>query len=418
MRCRERQHRAERVEIAEEVGLARDQQEHRQHREEGDREPRRAVLAVHAGEERRQLAVLGQRPREPRYPDQARVRGDHQDRGRQDADVVTQRGLEPRAERQRRNDSQHRVVLVLRPEQRGVVAAVVHHGQGDERDDRDPGEDPEHGDQHVVDRAGHVVVRVARLLGHVRHGLDSGVGDHRDREREDQLLVGGHRSEVDLVHKHRRVEDEDRAQEHQQDLGHQVGDREKDVQVRGLAKAADVQPGQHGDHYEAADDVPRVVPKAREERTQVVRHEERADRDRDDVVERQRPAGEERRDLVECLSRKGRRAACLGEHRRALGVRLRRQRKQTPGEDEHDRREPECVRRDQPERVIDRRADVPVGRREHPRHAEAATQAVLLKARHGPGEEHAVYGCALHLEARPGAVKAALRTHRRSKRLR
>ena len=128
MRRRERQHRAERVEVAEEVGLARDQQEHRQHREEGDREPRRAVLAVHAGEERRQLAVLGQRPREPRYPDQARVRGDHQDRGRQDADVVTQRGLEPRAERQRRNDSQHRVVLVLRPEQRGVVAAVVHHG--------------------------------------------------------------------------------------------------------------------------------------------------------------------------------------------------------------------------------------------------------------------------------------------------
>ena len=339
MRRRERQHRAERVEVAEEVGLAGDQHDPGEHREHDDREPRGPVGAVQAREQLRDLAMLGERPREPRYPDQARVRGDHQDRGRQDADVVTQRGLEPRAERQRRNDSQHRVVLVLRPEQRGVVAAVVHHGQGDQRDDRDPGEDPEHGDQHVVDRAGHVVVRVARLLGHVRHGLDSGVGDHRDREREDQLPVGGHRSEVDLVHEHRRVEDEDCAQDHQQDLGHQVGDREEDVQIRGLAQAADVQPGQHRDHHEAPDDVPRVVPQAREERAQVVRHEERADRDRDDVVERQRPAREERGDLVEGMPGERGRAARLGEHRGALGVGLRREREEAARKDEDERRE-------------------------------------------------------------------------------
>ena len=254
--------------------------------------------------------------------------------------------------------------------------------QRDERDDRDPGEDAEHRDQHEVDRLRHVVARVARLLGHVRDRLDAGVGDHRDRQREDQLLVAGRRAQVDLVDEHRRVEDQDRAEHDQQHLGDQVGDRQEDVQPGRLAQPADVQRREQGDDDDAADDVAGVVPQRREERAQVVGHEERADRDRDDVVERQRPAGEERRDLVERVPRERGRAAGLGEHRGALRVRLGRQREQAAREDEHQRREPERVRGDQPERVVDRRADVPVGGREQAGHPDRAAQAALDYSRH------------------------------------
>ena len=95
VRGRERQHRAERVEVAEEVGLARDQQDPGEHREHDDREPRRAVAWVQLREDARQLAVLGERPRQPRDPDQPRVGGDEQDRRRQDADVVAQTCVTP-----------------------------------------------------------------------------------------------------------------------------------------------------------------------------------------------------------------------------------------------------------------------------------------------------------------------------------
>ena len=76
----ERQHRAERVEVAEERGLPRDEEQDREERVDDDREPRRPVAAVDPREDRRELAVLGQRPRQPRDPDQPRVRGDDQDR--------------------------------------------------------------------------------------------------------------------------------------------------------------------------------------------------------------------------------------------------------------------------------------------------------------------------------------------------
>ena len=182
---------------------------------------------------------------------------------------------------------------------------------------------------------------------------------------------------MDLVEQDRRVEDQDRAEHHEQDLREQVGDREEDVQRRRLAQAAHVQAGEHGDHDQSADDVARVVPQAGEECAQVVGHEERADRDRDDVVERQRPAGEERRHLVERVPGERRGAARLREHRGSLGVGLRGEREQAAREDENERRQPERVRRHKAERVVDRRADVAVRRREQPGHPDRAAQAAL-----------------------------------------
>ena len=123
---------------------------------------------------------------------------------------------------------------------------------------------------------------------------------------------------------------------------------------------------------------------AGEERAQVVRHEERRDRDREDVVEAQRPAGEERDDVVEGVARERGGAAGFREHRGALGVGFGREHEQPAGEQEHQRREPERVRGDEPERVVDRGADVAVGGREQPGHADRAPQSVLCQACH-PG---------------------------------
>ena len=64
---------------------------------------------------------------------------------------------------------------------------ILGHGQRHDRDQRDPGEDPKNGHQDVVDGPRHVATGIARLLGHVRDGLDPRVGHHRDRQREDQF---------------------------------------------------------------------------------------------------------------------------------------------------------------------------------------------------------------------------------------
>ena len=62
------------------------------------------------------------------------------------------------------------------------------------------------------------------------------------------------------------MEDEHGPEHDQRDLGHQVGDREEDVQLRRLAEPADVEQREDRDHDGAADDVPGPVPERREER--------------------------------------------------------------------------------------------------------------------------------------------------------
>ena len=164
----------------------------------------------------------------------------------------------------------------------------------------------------------------------------------------------------------RGIEHQHRTDRHQQDLRREIDDRKDEVELGRLAQAADVQAREGDDHDQSAEDVTGVVVEPSQPRkgAQVMGHEERGDRDREDVVEAQRPAREEGDELVEGVARKRGGPASLGEHRGALGVGLGRQREQAAGEDEHQRREPERVRRDEPERVVDRGADVSVGGRE------------------------------------------------------
>ncbi len=89
VREREREHRAEGVQVAEEGDRARrDHQEHRDHAVEDDGDVRRVELRVDVPDRLRQLAVLPHRVRQPGHADDARVRRDDQDRRRQDRDVV------------------------------------------------------------------------------------------------------------------------------------------------------------------------------------------------------------------------------------------------------------------------------------------------------------------------------------------
>ena len=80
---------------------------------------------------------------------------------------------------------------------------------------------------------------------------------------------------MDLVEQDRRVEDENRAEGHKQDLRLQVEQREADIQGGRLAQTADVEQRQQRDCGCAPDDVAGVVVERRPERAQVVRDEER-----------------------------------------------------------------------------------------------------------------------------------------------
>ncbi len=159
------------------------------------------------------------------------------------------------------NDPEHRVVGVGRAELGRVVAArVLGDGQRREGDDRDAGVEAEHGDEDEVDRLRHLLAGIMGLLGHVGDGLDPGVGEHRDRNRKEQLRVARREAEMDLIDEHAGVEDEHRAEDDQRRLRQQVEDGEGDVEFGRLAEAADVDQGEQGDHADTGDHVSRVFP--------------------------------------------------------------------------------------------------------------------------------------------------------------
>ncbi len=164
---------------------------------------------------------------------------------------------------------------------------------------------------------------------------------------------------------------------------HEIGDRQHDVQPGRLFDADDVDDRQHRDDADPEHDVARAVfERGPEQPAEVVRHEERRDGDRDRVVEHLRPGGEERPQLVEGVAREARGAARLGVHRGRLGVGGGGQIEDHARDQEHDRRQPERVGGDEPERVVDRGADVAVGGREQRARAEHPLEAVLRQARH------------------------------------
>jgi hypothetical protein len=181
---------------------------------------------------------------------------------------------------------------------------MADHRQRRQRHHRHAGVHAQHRNQDVVDRARHVPARVARLFGHVRDGLDPGVREHRERQREDQVRVARRRAQMNLVDEQGRVQHKHDADTDDQDLRGEVEQGEDEIEVGRLADPPDVQPREQRDHDQTADHVAGWVRQRGPERAQVVRDEKGRDRDREDVVQAQRPAGEERHELVERVARK------------------------------------------------------------------------------------------------------------------
>ncbi len=162
-------------------------------------------------------------------------------------------------------------------------------------------------------------------------------------------------------------------------------DREEDVQPGRLLDPDDVDADEQPGERDPDDDVPRVRPQRLPEDREVVRDEDHRDRDGDHVVEHLRPRRPEGDELVEGVPREARRAARLRVVDGPLRVGRRGGGEDHAADDEDDRRQAERDPRGQPERVVDRRADVAVRGREERRSAEHAFEAVALPTPPGHG---------------------------------
>ena len=138
--------------------------------------------------------------------------------------------------------------------------------------------------------------------------------------------------------------------------------------------------GDGRDDGDGDDDVPRALAqrRGRKRRREVVRQEQRRQRDDDEVVEEERPAGREAGEVVERAPGERRGAAGLGDRGRALRVRERDDEEEEAGREQDDRRQAERLRRDDPEREVDRGADLVVRGREERRRVEDALEAADL----------------------------------------
>ena len=237
VRDRERQHRAERVHVSEEVRLAGDQRQARDPAEQDDPDPRRPEARMQPAQRIGHLAVQPHRVDEPGDTDDPGVRGDEQDRRREQPDIDLAGVLE-RPEVQVLDDPEHRVageasLVLAETEQRLALAARrAADGQRAQRDGRQQGVDREHGDHDAVDRPRDRFRLVLRLLGHVRDRLDPGVGDHPHGDRHEEVLPRRSDPELDVVDERMCVEHEEQTDEHEQQLGREVGDGEQDVDAR------------------------------------------------------------------------------------------------------------------------------------------------------------------------------------------
>ena len=129
VRDRERQHRAERVHVAQEFGLAGDDRQAGDRAEQQDPDPGRAEARMQAAEAVGHLAVQPHRVDQPRGADDAGVGRDEQDRRGEHADVDLAGRLQ-RAEMQVLDDPEHRIageaaVGLVGAEQRRVLAVAA-----------------------------------------------------------------------------------------------------------------------------------------------------------------------------------------------------------------------------------------------------------------------------------------------------
>ncbi len=271
----------------------------------------------------------------------------------------------------------------------GQLGLSVDHRHGRERHGGQEHVDHGHRAHHERDPARDRLLVVARLLGHVGDRLDPGVGHHRHGDGDEEVADRGHGPEVHLAHQLIGIEHEHDAHDHEQHLGAEVRHREAHVDPRRLLDAHHVQDPEQDHHHDAAHDVGGRFAERRPEDPQVVGHEEGRDRDRDDVGEHLAPRGEEGPELVEGPAGERRGAAGLREHGRGLGVGGGGGGEDQSRDQEHHRRHAEGVDRHQAERVVDRAADVPVGRGEQRAGAQHPLQAAVLGSvlGHGPAEK-------------------------------
>ena len=281
------------------------------------------------------------------------------------------------------DEPENRIVLeaaLLRPDaqQRPVTVRGLLDGQRREGDHRQREIDREDRDGNPRDRAWDVSRRVACFLRQIGHRLDPRVRDHRDRNGEEELAPRGCHTPVEVcVEDDAVIENQREADTHQQELRGEVEHGERDVQAGCFPDPDDVQEHEENDHERASDDVPRVLAQGAPEDREVVRDEERRDGDRDDVVEHLRPGRAERNELVECVAGEARGAAGLGIANGALRIRRGSSGEDEPADEKDERRQSERDSGDQPERVVDRGADVAVSSREERRSPEHAFERLL-----------------------------------------
>ena len=310
----------------------------------------------------REHVVLRERVGEP--PGTGRRGGDRGDQNEgprqpdEDAEGVDDAVRERAAEGLR--DPDQRLLQPAPAEVACVTAGPVRVGvAGKRRDphDRDHDRDGHRGADAEEEPAWERLARLAGLGRQVGDGLEAGVGEHGDRERERDRAPGRGDAEVDAC-----AEAAARGQDREAEDGEQhvagEGDprrgRHQPAQQLPLSEQPD---GRHGgDEGDSDHDVPgagrRRVPAER--MPEVVRREEPGERDHDQVVEEERPADQEPGGVVEPAPHERRRAAHLRDGRRSLRVRDRDDEEERADGEQHPRGQPERVQRDDPEGEVER----------------------------------------------------------------
>jgi hypothetical protein len=261
-------------------------------------------------------------------------------------------------------------------ESRGAVP----HRHGGERYGRERQRNRHHRDDDGSHGLRDRLAVVAGLLGHIGDRVDAGEGDHSNRDRDEEVADRRRGPEVDVLDERLGGQHEHDAEHHEADLGDEVGERQDDVQARGLLHPEHVHGSEEQHDADADEDVLRRCEQRLPDDPEVVRQEERRDGDRDDVVEHLAPRGQHRPELVERLPREGGGAAGLRVHRGRLGVRERREDEDHAGDREHDGCHAEGEHRHEAERVVDRAAYVAVRGREQRACPEHALEATVLGA--------------------------------------
>ena len=195
--------------------------------------------------------------------------------------------------------------------------------------------------------------------------------------------------------------------EHHEDALHeQVEQRDGERAEVETRPPSDPHPCDHGDECAADDGIPRRLAKRRlaDRAGEVVGHEERRERHDDEEVEEEHPARHESGEVVERTAHEGRRASGLRQGGGALRVRERDEDEHRTGDEENEWREAERGRRDDPERDVQRRGDLPVRHREERRSVEDALEASEL-----PGHYRTLLRSRVK-RATPSATNSAPRT--------